>query len=119
MRPGHLCLLLLAPVLALGACGRGEEVDTATYTCAEFNKSLRSKDDDTSGQFINRLRDEADLGQEKRVEQRELTLAIFYACRNKPGSTRPAKRAIASAKQMRAGKFKVPGDARAKKKSTK
>ena len=35
-------------VLALAACG-SKDVDTASYTCGQFNKSLRTKGDDTAG----------------------------------------------------------------------
>lgn len=117
MRRPDLALLLIAPALLLSACGRGEKVETATYTCAEFNKSLRTKDDNTSGQFINRLRDKAKLGQDTKTERREITFGIIFACRDKPGSTRPADKAIATAKQLRDGKFNAPAQAKPKKKS--
>ena len=117
MRRPDLALLLIVPALLLSACGRGEKVDTATYTCAHFNKSLRTKNDNTSGQFINRLRDKANLGQDTKVERRELTLGIILACRNKPGSTRPADKAVVAAKQIRDGKFKTPAGKPKKKKS--
>jgi hypothetical protein len=117
MRRPTSALLLVLPALALGACGRGEKVDTAKYTCADFNKSLRTKDDTSSGQFINRLRDRAKLGQSTEVERREITLGIVFACRGKPGSTHPADTAIATAKRIRDGKFKLPADTTTKKKS--
>jgi hypothetical protein len=116
-RPG-LALLLIAPALLVSACGRGEKVDTATYTCADFNKSLRTKDDNTSGQFINRLRDKADLGQDTKVERREITFGIIFTCRGKSGSTRPANKAIVMAKQLRDGKFKPPAAGKTKKKKS-
>ena len=118
MRRPDLALLLITPALLLSACGRGEKVDTATYTCAEFNKSLRTKDDNTSGQFINRLRDKADLGQDEKIERREITFGIIVACRGEAGSTRPADEAIATAKQLRDGKFKPSGQAAPKKKKS-
>ena len=107
------------PVLALSACGGGDKskVDTATYTCAEFNKSLRTKNDNTSGEYINKLVEQADLGQEKTVARREITLGIYFACRNKPGSTKPAATAIATAKKIKAGEFKLPGGPKTKKTS--
>ena len=117
MRRPDLALLLIVPALLLSACGRGEKVDTAAYTCAHFNKSLRTKDDTTSGQFINRLRDKADLGQDTKTERREITVGIIFACRGKAGSTRPADKAVATAKQLRDGKFKPPAAASKKKKS--
>ncbi len=101
--------MLILPVLALAACGSSsKDVDTAGYTCAEFNKSLRTKGDNTGGQYINKLRTEAKLGQDKKTERREITLGIYFACRGKPGSTKPADTAIATAKKIKAGKFKIP-----------
>ncbi|MFL5840632.1 MAG: hypothetical protein ACJ77Z_09310 [Thermoleophilaceae bacterium] len=103
-----LCLFLL-PVLAVSACGSdSKRIDTAAYTCADFNKSLRTKSDNTAGQFINDLRNQASLGQDKTTERREITLGIYFACRGKPASTKPAKTAVATAKQIKAGKFKLP-----------
>jgi hypothetical protein len=117
LRP--LSCLLLFPVLALAACGdKSTPVNTASYTCAQFSKSLRTKDDNTSGAFINQLQKQAALGQDKKVERREITLGIYFACRGKPASTKPAKAALATAKQIKAGKFTLPGVAKAKKKST-
>ena len=105
----RLIACLLLPALALSACGGGnKKVDTASYTCAHFNQSLRTKGDDTAGTYINELRNDADLGQDTKVERRELTLGIFFACRGKPGSTKPKTVAIATAKKIKAGKFKTP-----------
>ena len=101
--------VLLVPVLALSACGGKTKVDTASYTCAQFNKSLATKGDDTAGAFINALRERAALGQDKKAERREITLGIFFACRGKPGSTKPADTAVKTAKLIKAGKFKLPG----------
>jgi hypothetical protein len=107
------------PALAFSACGGDDaKVDTASYTCADFNKSLRTKNDNTSGAFINQLRDEADLGQDKKTEQREITLGIYFACRGKPGTTKPASAALATAKQIKAGKFKLPPGPKPKKTSS-
>jgi hypothetical protein len=101
------CLLL--PVLALSACGgKNKEVNTASYSCADFNKSLRTKGDDSAGTYINELRKDAKLGQDTKVERREITLGIFFACRGKPSSTKPATVAIATAKKIKGGHFKVP-----------
>ena len=120
LRLRSLCYLLLLPALALAACGdKSTPVDTASYTCAQFSKSLRTKGDNTSGAFINQLRKRANLGQDSKVERREITLGIYFACRGKPGSTKPANAALASAKQMKAGKFNPPGVAKAKKTSSK
>jgi hypothetical protein len=105
----RLLACLILPTLVLAACGSNKKVDTSAYTCAEFNKSLRTKGDDTAGTYINQLRKEADLGQAEKVEQRELTLGIFFACRKKPGSTVPKATAIATAKKIKAGTFKPPG----------
>jgi hypothetical protein len=97
------------PIFALSACGSdSKKVDTASYTCTQFNKSLRTKNDNTAGQFINTLRKDAALGQDKTTERREITLGIYFACRGKPGSTKPATTAVATAKQIKAGKFKLP-----------
>jgi hypothetical protein len=115
-----LSVLLLVPVLALAACGsKTKSVNTAAYTCAEFNKSLATKGDDTAGNYINGLRKQANLGQDAKTERREITLGIFFACRDKPGTTKPAATAIASAKAIKNGTFKIPGAANTKKKSTK
>jgi hypothetical protein len=108
--------LLVVPVLALSACGgNSKSVDTATYTCAQFNKSLRTKGDDTAGNFINQLRKQAKLNQNVKTERREVSLGIFFACSGKPGSTRPADQAVKTAKALKAGTFKLPSK---KKKST-
>ena len=111
-------LLIALCGLALAGCGDDtKDINTATYTCAQFNKSLATKDDNTAGNFINQLRKEAKLGADQKSERRAVTLGIYFACRGKPGSTRPAKQAIASAKQIKAGSFKYTVDK--KKKSTK
>src|SRR3954447_7708764 len=118
MRSRSFAGLLLVPVLALSACGdKSKPVDTASYTCSDFNKSLATKGDDTAGNYINALRKQAKLGQEQKVERREVTLGIYFACRGKPGSTKPAVVATATAKKIKAGTFKLPGLASKKKKS--
>jgi hypothetical protein len=105
--------LLAIAVLALAACGSSsDKVDTATYTCGDFNKSLRTKGDNSSGAYINALRKEANLGQDTKTEQREITLGIISTCRGKPASTKPADDAIKVAKQVKTAVEK-------KKKSTK
>ena len=110
---------LAASALALAACGSGKQVNPATYTCAQFKKSLRTNGDNTSGNFINKLRKQANLGQPKQIEVREISFGVYFACRGKPGSTRPAAKAIATAKAVKAGTYKpAPGPAK-KKKSTK
>ena len=104
-----LAAACLVAVLALSACGsKTKNVDAATYTCAKFQKSLATKGDETSGNFINELVKQAKLKQTGRTARSEVTLGIFFACRNKPGSTRPAQTAIATAKRIEAGKFRVP-----------
>jgi hypothetical protein len=111
---------LLVPVLALAACGGGNKsVDTASYTCSQFTKSLNTKGDDSSGKFINELRKQAKLGASAKAESRTISLGIIFACRGKPGTTKPAKQAVVIAKQIKAGKFKLPGKPPAKKKSNK
>jgi hypothetical protein len=109
------------PVLALAACGdKGKPVATASYTCADFSKSLRTKGDDTAGRFINELRKKASLGQDSKTERREITLGIYFACRGKPGSTKPGAKALDAAKLMKTGKFRIPAPpATSKKKSNK
>lgn len=104
-----LLACLLVPVLALSACGGGSKnVDTAAYTCAQFNKSLATKGDNTAGNYINQLRKQAKLGQNTKTERSEITLGIYVACRNKPGSTKPAATAVATAKKIKSGSFKLP-----------
>src|SRR4051812_17076141 len=95
-----LTLTLLALTLAVAACGT-KSVDTAKYTCAEFNKSLHTDGDDSAGTFINALRKQAKLGQGDKKERSELTQGIVLACRGKPGSTKPGLKAIAVAKAIR------------------
>jgi hypothetical protein len=112
----RLAALLVLPVFAIAACGSSKDVDTATYTCGQFNKSLQTKDDTTSGNFINQLRKQAKLGQSEKAERYEITLGIIVTCRGKPASTKPGDRAIAIAKQIKAGTYKLPTT---KKKSTK
>src|SRR3954447_20176691 len=110
--------LLALAVLALAACG-SSKVDTATYTCDDFNKSLRTKGDDTSGTYINELRKRADLRQTAKTEQREITLGIISACRGKPASTKPADDAIKAAKLVEARTEKLKSSVEKKKKSSK
>jgi hypothetical protein len=120
MRRRHLTGLLIVPALALAACGSGKQVDTAKYTCGEFNKSLATKGDNTSGNYVNKLRAEAQLGQGKKIEQREISLGVYFACRGKPAGTRPHVQAIGIAKDIKAGRFRLPGmPAQPKKKSGK
>src|SRR5436190_7692421 len=110
--------LLLLPMFALAACGGGsKDVKTATYTCAEFNKSLRTKGDDSAGNYINQLRRQAKLGGDVKSERRAVALGIYFACLNKPGSTTPVKAAVANAKLLKVGKFHIPKPAQQKKKS--
>src|SRR3954453_21739544 len=104
----RLAALVAMPIFAPAACGQGKQVDTAAYTCAQFNKSLRTKDDNTAGNYINQLREKAKLGQSAKTERAEITLGIIFTCRGKPGSTKPANQAIVVAKQVKAGKFKLP-----------
>ena len=109
MAPRTLSLLLILPLLSLAACGgKTKNVNATTYTCAQFNKSLGTSGDNSSGNYINQLVKRANLNQSKTIARREVTLGIFFACRNKPGSTRPATKAIATAKQINAGKFNAP-----------
>jgi hypothetical protein len=118
MRSRTLAAALLTPALALSACGdKGTPVNTASYTCAKFSKSLGTKGDDTAGRFINELRKQADLGQDQKTERREITLGIYFACRGKSGSTKPANTALKTAQQIKAGKFKLPNAPSGKKKS--
>jgi hypothetical protein len=112
--------LLALSLLVLAACGGGsKDVNTATYTCADFNKSLKTKGDDTAGNFINQLRKKAILGQSDKVERSEITLGILATCRNKPASTKPADQAIVVAKQIKARAEKLRSQAGGQKKSSK
>ena len=119
MRPVLGTLLALA-VLALVACGgSSSKVDTASYTCGDFNKSLRTKGDNSSGTYINALRKKADLGQDTKTEQREITLGIISTFRGKPASTKPAEDAIAVAKRIKVRTEQLKKTVGKKKKSTK
>lgn len=117
----RLSALAVVAVLTLSACGEDDDkVNVASYSCADFNKSLRTKDDNTSGRYINELRKQARLGQEEKVERRTITLGIYFTCRGKPGTTKPAKGAVATAKKIKAGTFEAPAAPEdTKKKSTK
>src|SRR4051794_33280385 len=103
-------------VLCLAACGN-KDVDTASYTCGQFDKSLKTKGDDSAGNYINGLREDADLGQDDKVERREITLGIILACRGESANTKPADEAIATAKKIKAGKLKLKVGSSKKKKS--
>jgi predicted small secreted protein len=117
---GRLAIAVaLLTALTLAACGAGKQVNASGYTCGEFSKSLRTKGDNSAGNFLNKLRDQAKLGQDKQTELRELTLGIFFACRGKPASARPAGQAVTIAKQIRDHKFKLPKTPGAKKKPSK
>ena len=109
-------LLVAACALVLAACGN-KDVDTAKYTCGQFNKSLRTKGDDSAGTFINQLRADAKLGQDEKVERREISLGIILACRGKPASKTPSDEAIATAKKIKAGSLKPKSGSSGKKKS--
>ena len=114
----RLPTLLLVPVLALSACGsKSKPVNVTAYTCAQFNKSLNTKGDNSAGNYINQLRKRAKLGRSDRVEHNEIAAGVFFACRNKPGSSRPAAVALATAKAINSGKFKAPTPPKSKKKS--
>jgi len=101
-----LVALLVLPALTLAACGT-KDVDTAAYTCGQFNQSLRTKDDNTAGNYINQLRKQAKLDQSEKLERSELTIGIIVSCRNKPASTKPADSAISVAKRVKAGTYKL------------
>ena len=119
MSPRPLACALLAAVVSLSACGSsGKSVDTATYTCADFNKSLATKGDDTAGRFINDLREQAKLGEDAKTERRQVAAGIYFTCRGKPGTTKPADQAIKTAQAIKSGKFKAPAPTSKKKKST-
>jgi hypothetical protein len=119
MPPRTLSLLLILPVFLLAACGgKTKNVDTTAYTCAQFNKSLTTSGDNSAGNYINQLVKQAKLNDPETKARREITLGIYFSCRNEPGSTRPAAKAIAAAKQIKAGKFHLP-KAPHKKKSAK
>jgi hypothetical protein len=112
--------VLLAAVVSLSACGdSGKSVDTAAYPCADFNKSLATKGDDTAGRFINDLREKAKLGEDTKTERRQIAAGIYFTCRGKPGSTKPADQAVKTAKAIKAGTFKAPVPPSKKKKSDK
>jgi hypothetical protein len=118
MRTRPLAIALLVPALVASGCGsKTKNVNTASYSCAQFSQSLQSKGNNTAGNYINQLRKQAKLGQDTKTERREITLGIYFACRNKPGSTHPANSAIKAAQQIKAGTFKLPSGPKSKKKS--
>lgn len=113
----RLTAIAVLPALVFAACGEDKDkVDVATYTCAQFNKSLRTKDDNTAGRYINELRKRANLSQEEKTERQNVTLGIYFTCRGKPGTTKPATGAVKVARQLKNRTFKAPPP---KKKSSK
>jgi hypothetical protein len=99
----------LALSLAIGGCGSSDKkVDTANYTCAQFQKSLQTKGDNSAGNFINQLAKQASLKQPTKTARREVSLGIYFACRGQSGSVKPAVKATAIAQRIEAGKFKLP-----------
>jgi hypothetical protein len=115
----HVAAALLLAALALSACGGSKNVDVASYTCAQFTKSLNTKGDDSAGNYINQLRKKANLDQPKQTEIQEVSLGIIFTCRGKPATTRPAAGAIEVAKSVKAGKFRLRVPQSSKKKSSK
>ena len=104
------CCLLLPATLALSACGGGEEIDPATYTCGDFAKSLDTKDDRSAGSFIRLLNDRAKSKGPREVKEKRMAYAIYVACRGEKASFRPANVAVANAKKLEQGKRVVPRD---------
>lgn len=120
MRLRCLATLCLVPACALSACGsKTKDVNTASYTCGQFQKSLNTKGDNSAGNYINQLIKQAKLHQTGKNARNEMTAGIFFTCRNQSASTKPAKGAISVAKRIEAGTFKLPGAAKTKKKSGK
>src|SRR3954453_14267878 len=93
---------VVVAALALAGCGgsKTKDVNAASYTCADFNKSLASKGDDSAGNYINQLPNQAKLGSDRKGAGRAIPPAVSFACRGNPGSTKPAATAIAVAKQI-------------------
>ena len=113
-----LSTLLVLPALAFSACGsKTKDVDVATYTCGQFQKSLNTKGDDSAGNYINQLRDKVDFGKDAKTERGLTAQAIYFACLGQPASKKPLAAATTSMKQMKAGTFKPPKLPKAKKKS--
>src|SRR4051794_37719320 len=120
LRTRSIACALLAPALLLSACGsKTKNVNTASYTCADFNKSLETKNDSSAGNYINALLKQGHLKAGAKTGHREVTLGIYFACRNKPGTTKPAAAAIATAKRIESGTFKLPPGPKPAKKSNK
>jgi hypothetical protein len=122
MSPRPILVTLLAAALGLSACGssgNSKPVNTATYTCGQFTKSLNTKGDNSAGNYINQLVKAAGLKANTDLARKEITAGIALTCRNRPASTRPKAGAIAIAKQIEAGKFKLPPQLQGKKKSNK
>ncbi|MFL5894286.1 MAG: hypothetical protein ACJ76Z_04130 [Thermoleophilaceae bacterium] len=116
MTRSALAAVLAVAALVAGGCGKGKQVDTASYTCGQFNKSLRTKGDNSSGNFVNQLRKQAKLGQTEKLERNEISLGIILSCRGKPASTRPAQSAVKIAKEIKAGRLRLtPPKKRSKK----
>lgn len=108
--PAATAAACLIPVLALSACGsKDKKVDTASYSCAQFQNSLKSKNDNSAGNYVNQLVKRAKLKQSGKTARSEVTVGIYFSCRHKAGSFTPAQGAVRVAQQIEAGKFRLPG----------
>lgn len=115
--PAATLVACLVPALALSACGSKEKkVDAAAYTCKQFDNSLKTKNDNSAGNFINQLVKQANLEHSGKTARSEVTVGIYFTCRNKPGSTKPAHGAVRVAQRIEAGKFHLPGSGKKKSK---
>ena len=63
------------------------------------------------------LRKEAARLDDRKTPANEVGSAIYFNCRGKPGSTKPANRSLTTAKAIAAGKFNASGKTSDKKKS--
>lgn len=98
-------LAMLAVVALFAGCGR-EEVELDSYTCGEFERSFRDKDDTSAGNFIRQISDKVKKrpGAGKDAVQQQVGASIAIACGGKPDDFEPANAAIALVNRANSGK---------------
>lgn len=106
----HARTLLLSLAVFVASCGGSDKVNVSTYTCGDFNSSLDTKDDLSSGDYIRQLNAQAKLPGKDAEQQRKMAYAVFVACRGQKASFKPRERALRNAALMKKGKTPVPAD---------
>lgn len=111
MAPRAPVVVALAALALLAGCGP-EKVDADSYTCGEFHKSFRDKDDTSAGNYIRQLVKKVKKrpGQKESAIQQQVGAAIALACGRKPEDFRPKDRAIALVNDANSGKLRKPAE---------